>query len=360
MAFEVEIIGDNGNEIIRNFIHSIHKDTQSWHCEGLNMPWYRGQGDCSKPPIPVVFRKKHNGQDGYFNEFWLSTTFRNKAPNFGDTPNDRDDIDKWLFLMRHMELPTRLLDWSESALISLFMASCEYDKIDNPAVWMLNPVALNHVALGVNSKLEAARLKEYNDLFSNTWVQGKPALENIRLAFKHPAESGANYAATELPLAIQLTYCHSRMSAQKGCFTVYGRDERNFEELFGPEHPIVEKGFFKKYVFCGKKKYEIYNELQKLGITHSSVFPDMIGLSKELSDRFFYSEDKPEFAISKLSTHTAEITATTYYELNRKYQTFLSIKMKENNFFRIDSMNFWKGNKFRYYISYTESANEQS
>jgi hypothetical protein len=295
--FKVEIKGNNGSQIIQEYINQIYKDTEKWKCAGINMPWFRGQCDCSKPPIPLIFRKKHKGKDGYFDEFWLSTTFRNRAPSFGETPENRDDIDKWLFLMRHMELPTRLLDWSESAMVSLFMATNGQDEDKNPAnpaVWMINPVALNHISLKINEELDEAKLKEIHDVFPNTWVSGKPALENIRLAFKHPADSIHGYSATELPLAIQLTYCHPRMSAQKGCFTLYGINEGNFEELFNLNHVMVEKGYFKKYIFDKEQKDDIYYELQKLGITYSTVFPDLIGLSKELTDRFFYLRDKPE------------------------------------------------------------------
>ena len=175
MGFEVKIEGDNGNDIIQKFVSVVYEDTKTWDYNGLNIPWFRGQTDASWPPMPVVFRKKHKEKEGYFDEFWLSTTFRNKAPNFGVTPENRNDLDKWLFLMRHMELPTRLLDWTESAIISLFMATCEYEKEGAPAVWMLNPIALNNITLKINEELDEQKLKENNDIFPNTWVNGSQA-----------------------------------------------------------------------------------------------------------------------------------------------------------------------------------------
>ncbi len=288
ILFEIKIQGSNGNEIIQKYIDQIYKDTLDWGCEGINKPWFRGQSDSKKPPIPVIFRKNHNGKNGSFNEFWLSTTFRNRAPNFGVTPENRDDIDKWLFLMRHMELPTRLLDWSESAIVALFMATNAHKKNKNPAVWMINPIALNLFSLQKNIELNQDTLKKFKDAFPNTWTKNSPALENIRLAFRHPDEGFCGYKPTELPLAIQLTFCHSRMSAQKGCFTVYGIKEDDFETLFNNEHELVTKGYFKKYIFDSKQRDSIYKELQNMGITHSSVYPDLIGLSNELKDRFFY------------------------------------------------------------------------
>ena len=54
----------------------------------------------------------------------------------------REHTDQWLFLARHAGLPTRLLDWSEGALIALHFAL----KDPNPVVWMLNPLDLNDLS----------------------------------------------------------------------------------------------------------------------------------------------------------------------------------------------------------------------
>lgn len=359
--FEVDIDGSNGNEIIQKFIAQIFKDTESWKVIGINRPWFsrpwfRGQKDSSWPPKPEVFRNEKDGEKGYYDEFWLTTTFRNRAPNFGETPDNRGDIDKWLFLMRHMELPTRLLDWSESTLVSLFLAVCESKDAKRPAVWMINPVALNHISLNVNPTLDEIILKEKDDIFPNTWVKGSPANENIRLAFKHPQQSLSGYNPTTYPLAIQLTYCHTRMSAQKGCFTVYGTDEKDLESIFDKNSTLVQKGFFKKYVFNENKRVEIYNELQKLGVTSSSVYPDLIGLTKELKDRFFYiNKEKTINKKTNLKYQSITIESDSIQGLHQRYKEFLDKSAQDAKFYHIDRTDFHKENsKFYYYISYWE------
>src|SRR5205823_4830121 len=56
----------------------------------------------------------------------------------------REETDLWLFLAQHFGVPTRLLDWTQGALIALYFALLE-EKADKPRpiVWMLNPTQLN-------------------------------------------------------------------------------------------------------------------------------------------------------------------------------------------------------------------------
>ena len=77
---------------------------------------------------------------GRTHENKMLQNFRMKAPVFAASPcPDRKATDQWLFLAQHVRLPTRLLDWTQSALVGLHFALLT----PAPVVWIINLFELN-------------------------------------------------------------------------------------------------------------------------------------------------------------------------------------------------------------------------
>src|SRR6516164_9147939 len=80
----------------------------------------------------------------------LRTEFKRRGGQLtAEKPADRWE---WYFLMQHYGAPTRLLDWTDGALIALYFAvrpHVESDEFEgkNAVVWALDPGCLNDLSL---------------------------------------------------------------------------------------------------------------------------------------------------------------------------------------------------------------------
>jgi hypothetical protein len=246
---------------IQQFIETIKAVTSKW--DPRTTPWFRGEPFVEDTPLlPSLYRTLPNGNK--YNENRIVQSFRRMGPAFTDykTP-DKHDTDEWLFLMQHLRVPTRLLDWTEGALIGLYFALQE----KRPVVWMLNPDELNQL-----SSTEIIIPGAY----PLTWFRPKDGIinighENIRTAWE------TDNCGLVLPVAIKPTYIHPRMSAQKSCFTVHGKKKE-------PLSRIVPDSILAKFVIKESAVSTMRRDLTMLGITHTSVFPEAEFLAKELKE----------------------------------------------------------------------------
>ena len=103
--------------------------------------WYRGQKDASWRLIPGAFRDDR----WQFSEREVLLRFKLHAPALLQDCPDLEDYRRWLPLMQHYGVPTRLLDWSISPLIALFFAVNHHPADTDAAIFMLNPWKWNSI-----------------------------------------------------------------------------------------------------------------------------------------------------------------------------------------------------------------------
>lgn len=218
--------------------------------------WFRGQADYTWTLSPGIHRITNS-----VSESSLLSRFKQSAAMLIQNKSS-DDFD-WLFLMQHYGLPTRLLDWSESPLASLYFA-VENEAMDDTdgALWLLKPTELNKIAN--ISTTENNFIPSFDDEeLENYSVKSLSGNPKIQLA----------------PLATIATRNSTRIQAQLGVFTIHHLDKKPIEE-FCTSDEIV------KYKIPKDAKKKLREELNLLEINKFTLFPELSSIGEIIKKKF--------------------------------------------------------------------------
>lgn len=219
--------------------------------------WFRGQTVSTWKLQPSFLRTDKN-----ISEFTLINKFKQSASLLIDrTPNTYFD---WLFQMQHHGVPTRLLDWTESALTALYFAVENNEHINKDgALWILLPTELN----------------KYSNIDSDE-ADFIPSFDNSEVLGNYEPQAFNREKVTKLlPLAAIATRNNPRMQAQLGVFTISHREKTPIEEIGTKQH-------IWKYVIPKANKKEIQKELKILGITKFQLFPELSSIGEIIKKEF--------------------------------------------------------------------------
>ena len=270
-------------------------DDDNLKTEGTNRvdpavaPWFRGLASYKYHLTPSL-SYMNDDQPHTFDEFWFCEQFRKRAIELNSREIPQDSLDEWLFQMRHYGAPSRLMDWSEGALIALFFAVNEIDK-DDAIVYMLQPFLWNGAVLE-NYVVPESRDPGIRPYFQLAFTQDK-----LRSVNQSDIDIFGRYA-----LAVRPPVINRRMVAQRSVFTVHGseltlsskeRDEELKVDLL-KQATIISKNVEESRqgnLLAGIKidyeaKRSINKELELMGITSYTLFPDLDGLVKELTFKY--------------------------------------------------------------------------
>ena len=243
------------------------------------LPWFRGVGKERYELVPRIYRGKQEiGWEYNANEAVdMRAEFARRAKPFINR-NLPYSIGEYLHLMQHYGFPTRLLDWTEGALIALYFAIRIPRNDKTPCVWMLNPSWLNYVSdVTISNKKtgESKSLVHYTDYNA---VEEFPADRIIRKYYLN------EHKLAKLPVAVFPPHIDPRIVAQKSVFTIHGRLKNGFNMLF-KKHPEAQVCMLR--ISSDKKRIEeMIIELNRLGMTETTLFPDLEGLSREIQAEY--------------------------------------------------------------------------
>lgn len=219
----------------------------------LNRPhgevWFRGHSDASWSLVPRLLRS----EAGKVQEKNILARFRSRAMGMLTNPPSDNDPARWLFLMQHYGLPTRLLDWTESALAALFFASQGHDDRDG-CIYIMLPMDLNNSQTG-----EPVLYAPYT----------KP-IHELMLSCFHGTEKQT------ITLAVLAFASNDRITRQHANFTMHGSES----DL----RTLLNSGWSRIVTTPAATKPTIRRQLAYFGITRASLFNDLDSLASDLRE----------------------------------------------------------------------------
>ncbi|SFQ07179.1 FRG domain-containing protein [Butyrivibrio proteoclasticus] len=157
---------------------------------------------------------------------------------------------EWLVYAQHFGVPTCLLDFTYSHLVSVMFAvenafKYEEDDEENSVIWILNPNKLNQMSI------------KRSEIVNVSYGDNK-CLADI-----------------EYPCAITAKKSNPRIAAQNGLF-VYFNEDKPLEEI------EIANDCLKKIIIphsCGKK---ILKSLFVMGMRFVDIYPELSSISKDI------------------------------------------------------------------------------
>jgi hypothetical protein len=257
-------LGETEMETISDFVALAVRLKNEWFPREVTWgPWFRGHTEVDWKLAPKLYRDSAPKRGIRVIEDEIRQEFMMRAP--GLTDSGPQNSWEWYFIMQHSGAPTRLLDWTEGALIALYFAVRDSKEEKDAVVWALDPWWLNKCVLGerevVAPGAEIGISKSDADRYS-PWLPARYLTAEL----------------PELPVAVYPTHTARRISTQRSCFTIHGSDIDGLEQLRQEPGAHMAKIVVPRAAVLG-----IREELLISGIDEVTIFPDLDGLGRFLT-----------------------------------------------------------------------------
>lgn len=220
----------------------------------------RGHGSIRYSLLPSAYREE-KGIRKYESKsvkYFLDQFIVNATNHFKDDNLKPTNELEWEAYGQHFGVPTRLLDFSFSPLISLYFAvekSFDSYKDDDAVVWFLNPKKLNEKTTDNRNIL-------------NISEDTLPSRIND-------------------PFVVQAKRLNNRIHSQQGAFVFFNGCTKPLEKTF-------EEDILKKLIIKADYKKKILVSLHDIGFGVSSLYPELEYVSKDIIMNYNIKEFKKE------------------------------------------------------------------
>lgn len=255
---------------------------------------FRGQGNADWPLETSLRRmvdEYHNGQykkdKPLEYEMTMIKDFKWRYPTYQSNPNmmpDKDAEIEWLSVMQHYGAKTRLLDFSYSLYVALYMAL--YGAFGSDvAVWAINVKMLQR--------------KYYSDFFEIK--KHEPSDDEMNeIIYNKAQEILRSHMEPEKELfIIRPKLCNERISRQQGLFLMPSMVTCKFVDILSEYttldppmkldgnnidhlHLCADAGVI-KFVISNEMRYALSTALLQMNISAETMFPGLEGLAQSVN-----------------------------------------------------------------------------
>lgn len=266
------------------YLSTVGKIRKGWKVPRHLELWFRAEDTSHRKTHlqPGIYRQRQSGLRKSVDKLLeiendLYEEFGRCATQLSDTSID----DEWesYFLMQHHGTPTRLLDWSDGALIALHFAV--RDKPMPPKsgsiIYVLDPYWLIRLLKHHPDRKDAEnRWKEYlerdkpPDMDESDW-------ERLYLPTDEDDAKEPLLKTPETAMLWDSPHVTRRVAAQRSRFMIFGTDPLWLVKMEN------QKGSLLTSITIPRGSINrVRQELKDAGITESVVYPDLDGLGREL------------------------------------------------------------------------------
>lgn len=209
----------------------------------------RGQANAEYTLLPGALRLDKDKNLKYTRKSiaYFLEEFKVHSHNYLDTPWDIKSNYEWMIYAQHYGIPTRLLDFTNSHIISLmFAVEGAFDDDNDAVVWFLDPLKLN------NNHCNRSEIITIMN------------------------EEGSKLDDYDGPVALQGRKLNKRINAQNGLFVYFQDRSQPLEEA------VNDEMILRRIIIKGEYKKDILSSLYSMGIGMTQIYPELSSVAKDI------------------------------------------------------------------------------